>query len=61
MAKYDKVKRVVVYYGFYLGGLKMVNVENFIKSLKCTLIKKKTKSNQPCMDIFPINGHDVVQ
>ena len=42
--------------------LKMVNVENFIKSLKCTWIKKLTKSYQPWMDIFfAINGHDAVK
>ena len=49
--------------GYLQWRLKVVNVENFIKSLKCTWIKKLTRSNQPnWMDIFfAINGHDAVK
>ena len=49
--------------GYLQWRLKVVNVENFIKSLKCTWIKKLTKSNQPnWMDIFfAINGHDAIK
>ena len=61
-AKCDKVKRVVVTKDYYCGVLKMVNIDNFIKSLKCSWIKKFTASNQPWKDIFlAIHGHDVVK
>lgn len=39
----------------------MVNVDFFIKSLKCSWIKKLTKNNKPWLDIFlTINGSDIV-
>lgn len=39
----------------------MVNVDFFIKSLKCSWIKKLTKNNKPWLDIFlTINGRDIV-
>ena len=34
------------------GGLKMVNIHNFIASLKCTWIKKLPQCHKPWMDIF---------
>ena len=39
-AECDKVKRVVVTQDYYCGGLKMDNIDNFIKSSKCSWIKK---------------------
>ena len=37
----------------------MVNIRNFIASLKCTWIKKLTQRHNPWMDIFKeINGND---
>ena len=60
-AECDKVKRVVVTQDYYCGGLKMDNIDNFIKSSKCSWIKKLTTSNQPWNDILlAIHGHDVV-
>lgn len=60
-SKCDKVKRVVVSQDYLSGGLKMVNVDFFIKSLKCSWIKKLTKNNKPWLDIFlTINGSDIV-
>ena len=59
-SKCDKVKRAVVTQEYLSGGLKMVNIDHFIKSLKCSWIKKLIVSNSPWVDIFvAINGHDV--
>ena len=55
----DKVKREIVTQNFLKGGLKMVNIHNFIASLKCTWIKKLTQCHKPWMDIFKeINGNN---
>lgn len=40
----------------------MVDINNFITALKCSWIKRLTKSYKPWMDIFyTINGHDFLQ
>ena len=44
------------------GGLKMLDINNFITSLKCTWIKKLTNGNNPWIDIFlAVHGKDFVQ
>lgn len=40
----------------------MVDISNFIISLKCSWMKRLTNSHKPWMDIFfAINGDDVLQ
>jgi exonuclease III len=62
-SKCDRVKRSVVTQDHQSGGLKMVNIDNFIKSLKCSWMKRLVTTNdKPWMDIFfAINGSDVVK
>ena len=61
-SKCDKVKRQIVTQDFLKGGLKMLDINNFIASLKCTWIKKLTNGNKPWIDIFlAVHGKDFVQ
>lgn len=39
----------------------MVDIKNFITSLKCSWIKILTKSSKTWMDIFTLNEHDYLQ
>jgi hypothetical protein len=50
----DKVKRSVITQDYLSRGIKMVDLNNFITSLKCTWIKRLIKSNshKPWMNIF---------
>jgi hypothetical protein len=50
----DKVKRSVITQDYLSGGIKMVDLNNFITSLKYAWIKRLTKSNshKPWMNIF---------
>lgn len=58
----DKVKRSIITQDYFSGGMKMVDINNFIIFLKCSWIKRLTKSYKPWMDIFyTINGHDLLQ
>lgn len=54
-SKCDKVKREIVTLDYLKGGLKMVNISNFMASLKCLWIKKLTQGYKPWMDFFFIN------
>lgn len=62
-SKCDKIKRTIVTQDNLSGGLKMVNIDNFIKSLKCTWVKRLlTARNNPWFDIFlAINGNNVIK
>ena len=61
-SKCDKVKRQIVSQDFLKGGLKMLDINNFIASLKCTWIKTLTNGNKPWIDIFlAVHGKDFVQ
>lgn len=61
-SKIDKVKRSVITQDYSSGGLKMVDINNFITSLKCSWIKRLTKSHKPWMDfLFSIYGNDFLQ
>ena len=47
----------IVIQDFLKGGLKIVNIANFIASLKYSWIKKLTQCHKPWMDNFnAING-----
>lgn len=44
------------------GGIKMLDFNNFLVSLKCSWIKRLTKDNKPWIDIFlDIHGKKVVK
>ena len=44
------------------GGLKMLDINNFIASLTCTWIKKLTNGDKPWIEIFlAVHGKDFVQ
>lgn len=59
-SKGDKVKRKIVTQDYTKGGLKMLDVHNFVSSLKCLWIKRLTLKHKPWMDIFfAINGKNV--
>ena len=61
-SKVDKIERSVITQHYFSGGMKMVDIKNFIISLKCSWIKRLTKSYKPWMNIlFTINGHDFLQ
>ena len=61
-SKIDKVKRSVITQDYSSGGLKMVDINNFITSLKCSWIKRLTKAHKPWMDfLFTIYGNDFLQ
>ena len=60
-SKVDKVRRNVTTQDYFSGGLKMVDINSFIISLKCSWIKRLTSctslSNKPWIDIFfAVNG-----
>ena len=61
-SKVDKIKRPVITQHYFSGGMKLVDIKNFIISLKCSWIKSLTKSYKPWMDILlTITGHDFLQ
>lgn len=61
-SKVDKVRRSVITQDYFSGGMKMIDINNFITSLRCSWIKRLTKSYKPWIDIFfTINGHDFLQ
>lgn len=61
-SKVDKVKRQIVTQDYTKGGLRMLDVYNFVSSLKCSWIKRLTLKPKPWMDIFlEINGKDVAK
>lgn len=51
-SKVDKVKRAVITQDYFAVGMKMVDINNCITSLRCSGIKMLTKSYTPWMDIF---------
>lgn len=59
-SKCDKVNREIGTLDYLKGGLKMVNISNFIASLQCSWIKKLTQGYKPWMNFFlsKINGND---
>lgn len=60
-SKTDKIKRSLITQDYLSGGMKMVDVRNFITSLKCTWIKRLTCSHKPWMDIFyAVNANDIL-
>ena len=46
--KPDKIKRIIITQNYCNGGLKMINLEQFVKALKCTWIRRliNAKNNQ---------------
>ena len=58
-SKVDKVRRNVTTQDYFSGGLKMVDINSFIISLKCSWIKRLTSctcySNKQWMDMFFAN------
>ena len=51
--KPDKIKRVQINQDYLDGGLKMVNSSKFIKSMKCTWVRRLIQSNGPqWIDLF---------
>lgn len=48
----DKVKRQQVTQNYLKGRIKMLDINNFLVSLKCSWIKKWTKDNKPLIDFF---------
>ena len=59
----DKVKRSVITQDYLSGGIKMVDINNFIVSLKCSWIKRLTKSDchKPWINIFfAMYGNDIL-
>lgn len=56
-SKCDKVRREIITLDFLKGGLKMVNIANFMASIKCSWIKKLTQGYKHWMDfVLAING-----
>lgn len=51
-SKCNKVKREIVTLDYLKGGLKMINISNFMASLKCSWIKTLTQGYKPWMDFF---------
>ena len=63
-SRVDKVKRSVTTQDYLSGGLKMVDINNFITSLKCSWIKRLTSSicPKPWMNIFfAMYGNDILK
>lgn len=61
-SKIDKVKRQPITQDYLKGGIKMLDINNFLVSLKCSWIKRLTKDNKPWTDIFlDIHGNKVVK
>lgn len=60
-SKVDKVQRSIITQDYFSGGMRIVDINNFITSLKCSWIKILTKSSKTWMDIFTINEHDYLQ
>lgn len=59
-SKIDKVKREVITQDYLKGGFKMLEINNFLKSLKCSWIRRLFKERKPWMDIFfAIHGNEV--
>lgn len=54
-SKCDKVKREIVTLDYQKNGFKMVNITNFMTSLKCSWIKKLSHGYKPWMNFFFIN------
>lgn len=51
-AKCDKIKREVVTQKYFNGGLNMVNIDNFLISLKSSWIQKLLRGEQSWIHIF---------
>ena len=57
----DKVKRKIVTQHHLQGGLNMLNLRNFILSLKCSWIQRAIKGNHSWLSILKNNyGQDVI-
>lgn len=57
----DKVKRTIVTQHHLQGGLNMLNLRNFILSLKCSWIQRLIKGNHSWLSILKNNyGQDVI-
>ena len=55
------MKIQIVTHEILKGGIKMLNITNFVYSLKCSWIKRLTLNYKPWMDIFiAMKGSDVV-
>lgn len=60
-AKCDKIKRSVITQDYQQGGLKMLEMNKFIMSLKCSWLKRLIKGKKSWIDIFEaINGVQIV-
>lgn len=61
-AKCDKIKRAVVIQEYRIGGLKMLDINKFIMSLKCSWIKRLIVGHSSWTSILKdINGEDFNQ
>lgn len=61
-AKCDKIKRAVVILEYQKGGLKMLDMNKFIMSLKCSWIKRLIVGHSSWTSILKdINGEDFNQ
>ena len=56
------MKRQIITQDYLKGGFKMLEINNFLKSLKCSWIRRLFKDKKPWMDIFfEIHGNEVTK
>ena len=46
-SKADRIKRKQITQNYEKGGLKMIDIDNYIKGLKCSWIKRLMNGNNP--------------